>query len=427
MPKIQAFRGIRYNTDVINMTNALCPPYDAISASQVEQYYKKAPYNAIRLVLGKQFPADSKTDNRYTRAHEFFKQWRKQAILIEDQTPAFYYHEHGYSLGDKTAVRRGIIAAVHLDDGPRAEIMPHENTHKGPKIDRLRLMNEIPANLSCVFGVYADKDKLIETQIRPTEAAPLWEIVAPDGYQRLWRIDNPARIKRITTMMRDKKILIADGHHRYETAKTYRDRQRALTGLTDGRQPFDYCMFYLCNMEEGLTLLPTHRIVRDSMGIGLVDIEYRVKDIFSMHPYDNRKAFLEALRKGGRGHIGLRVSGIPRYYLLDLIDTEALDRYLPADTPPQLRRLDVMILHACILEPILGIDPSMNAKRIEFNGNAIEALEMVEKEKADIAFLLNPSTIQEVMEIAEAGVRMPQKSTFFYPKIPTGLVFNPLA
>lgn len=423
MPKVRAFQGIRYNKDLVNIASALCPPYDVITPAQVEQLYKKAPYNAIRLVLGKQFPKDTKTDNRYSRARDFFKQWRKEAVLIKDEKPGLYVHEHVYTLGDKTVTRRGIIASVGLDEGEKSDILPHEDTHKGPKIDRLRLLNEVATNLSCVFGIYTDKEKLFENQIRPALSEPLWEIATPEGQQRFWKIESPKLIKLFTNLMNDKQILIADGHHRYETSKTYRDRQRALTGKTDGNQPFDYTMMYLCNMEEGLTICPTHRVVLDGMGVGLVDIEYRIKDLFNMHPYDNRKVFLEALRKGGKGRIGLRVNGIPRYYLLELIDPDSLERFLPTDVHPVLKRLDVVILHACILEPILGIDASMTAKRVAFTSNAGEALEMVEKEKADIAFLLNPSSMQEIMEIAQAGVRMPQKSTYFYPKIPTGLVF----
>lgn len=423
MPKVKAFQGIRYNKDTVNIASALCPPYDVIAPSQVESFYKKAPYNAIRLILGKQLPKDTKTDNRYTRARDFLKQWRKEAMLVKDEKPSIYVHEQVYTVGDKTLTRRGVIAAVCLDDDDKPDILPHECTHKGPKIDRLRLLNEVATSLSCIFGVYSDLDKLVENQIKPALGEPLWEISTPEGQQRFWRIETPKLIKQFTNLMADRTILIADGHHRYETYKTYRDRQRALTGKQDGKQPFDYTMIYLCNMEEGLTICPTHRVILDGMGVGLVDIEYRIKDLFNMHPYDNRKSFLEALRKGGKGHIGLRVGGIPRYYLLELIDPDALERYLPGDMPAPLKRLDVVILHACILEPIFGIDAGMSAKRITFASNAGEALEMVEKEKADIAFLLNPSSVQEIMEIAQAGMRMPQKSTYFYPKIPTGLVF----
>ncbi|MEN6472597.1 MAG: DUF1015 domain-containing protein [Syntrophaceae bacterium] len=426
MPKVKAFQGIRYNKDVVNIAAALCPPYDVIAPPQVEPFYKKAPYNAIRLVLGKQFPKDTKTDNRYTRARDFLKQWRKEAILIKDEKPSLYVHEQIYTVGDKTVTRRGIVASVCLDDGDDSDILPHEYTHKGPKIDRLRLLNEVATSLSCIFGIYSDKDRLVENQIKPVLGEPLWEISTPEGQQRFWKIDSPKLIKQFTNLMIDKTILIADGHHRYETYKTYRDRQRALTGKMDGKQPFDYTMMYLCNMEEGLTICPTHRVVLDGMGVGLVDIEYRIKDLFNMHPYDNRKAFLEAMRKGGKGRIGLRVGGIPRYYLLELIEPDALDKFLPGDMPTPLKRLDVVILHACILEPIFGIDAGLSAKRITFTSNAGEALEMVEKDKADIAFLLNPSSVQEIMEIAQAGVRMPQKSTYFYPKIPTGLVFMAL-
>jgi uncharacterized protein (DUF1015 family) len=426
MPKIKAFKGIRYNTTTVGIAAAICPPYDVIKASQVDAYYNKSPYNSIRLVLGQQFPKDTKTDNRYTRAKDFYHGWKNKGILIQDQKPAIYYHEQTYTMGDKSLTRKGIIAALKMDENDNYEIMPHEYTHKSPKIDRLRLMMEVKANLSCVFGIYSDKNKLIDTEIKPLLKDMLWDLTINEGTQKLWKIESPQLIKKIAGILSDKKILIADGHHRYDTARTYRDRMRASTGKIDGNQPFDYALFYLSNSEDGVSILPTHRVIVDSMGVGLVDIEHRVKELFRILPFDNRKTFLDSLKKNGKGYMGLRVKGIPRYYLLELSDIKALDRLMPDDSHPLLKTLDVNILHTCIIEPIVGIDYSMTAKRIEFISNASEALEMVEKEIADIVFLLNPSTIQDITAIAEAGLRMPQKSTFFYPKIPTGLVFYPL-
>jgi len=226
--------------------------------------------------------------------------------------------------------------------------------------------------------------------------------------------------------MASRKILIADGHHRYETARTYRDRMRAATGKADGNQSFDYIQMYLTNKDEGITILPTHRVVPDSMGVGLVDLEYRIKEIFNMIPYDNRKAFLSALNKGGRGTLGLFVKGIPRYYLLELCEDASPDAFLPNSLHPLLKELDVTLLHECILEPILGISPAVSGSRLVYTSSAEAALNMVTKEKADIAFLLNPSSVDDILKIAETGLKMPQESTTFHPKIPTGLVFHSL-
>jgi uncharacterized protein (DUF1015 family) len=426
MPKIKAFKGIRYNTETVGISSALCPPYDVIAPSQIDAYYNKSPYNSIRLVLGQQFPKDTKTDNRYTRAREIYHGWKNKGILIHDEKPSLYYHEHTYTLGDKTLTRKGIIAAVKIDENDNFEIMPHEYTHKGPKIDRLRLMMEVKANLSCILGIYSDKNRLVDGGIKPLLKDMLWDFTTSEGTQKLWKIDSPQQIKKISGFLSDKRVLIADGHHRYDTARIYRDRMRASTGKADGNQPFDYALFYLSNSEEGLSILPIHRVIVDSMGVGLVDIEHRVKELFRILPFDNRKVFLDSLKKNGKGYMGLRVKGIPRYYLLELSEVKALDRLMSDDNHPLLKTLDVNILHTCIIEPIIGIDYSMTARRIEFISNASDALEMVEKEKSDIVFLLNPSTIQDITAIAEAGLRMPQKSTFFYPKISTGLVFYPL-
>jgi uncharacterized protein (DUF1015 family) len=426
MPKIRSFKGIRYNPGLVDLGLAICPPYDVIGLQEIDDYYNRSPYNSVRLVLGKQLPKDSKENNCYTRARDFFEQWLDDKILIEDDCPCLYYHEHTYTLGDNAFTRKGVIASVRLDEGDKKSIRPHEYTQKGPKLDRLRLMNEVRTNFSSVFGIYSDPKKVIETKIRPNLSSPQVEFDSQKDYHRLWKIDDEDMIEQITKMMRYKKILIADGHHRYETAKIYRDRMRAATGNKDGNQSFDYIQMSLTNKNEGIKILPIHRVITDSMGVGLVDLEYRIKELFNMIPHDNKKTFLAAMAMGGRGTIGLFVKGIPRYYLLELSQGADIDRYISSHTHPLLKGLDVNVLHECVLEPVLGIIPALAGKRILYTSNAEEALCMVSEEKADICFLLNPNTIDEIMEIAEAGLRMPQKSTYFYPKTPTGLVFHSL-
>ncbi|HVN70671.1 MAG TPA: DUF1015 domain-containing protein [Desulfomonilia bacterium] len=426
MPKIRSFRGIRYNPERVDIAHAVCPPYDIIPPHQVEEYYNKSSNNAVRLVLGKQFPKDNKDNNRYTRARDLFKQWIKEEILIQDKNPAIYYHEQTFTIGDKALTRRGFIASVRLDEDDKKSIRPHEHTVKSPKLDRLRLMSEVRTNFSSVLGVYSDPKKTIETQIKAKLGSPQIDFSTKDETHKLWIIDDSATIEKISKMMNNKKILIADGQHRYETAKIYRDRMKAATSKTDGNQNFDYIQMYLVNIDEGIKILPLHRVITDSMGVGLVDLEYRIKEIFNMAPYDNRKTFLAALNKSGKGSIGLYVKGIPRFYLLQLSNDAEIEKYLPSGIHPLLKKQDVTILHECIIEPILGIGTNMENKRVMFTSKAEEALDMVAKEEADIAFLLNPPTIEDVMEIAETGLRMPHNSTFFYPKTPTGLVFHTL-
>jgi uncharacterized protein (DUF1015 family) len=426
MPKIQSFNGIRYNPQKVDLSKVICPPYDAISQQEADEYHSLSPYNAIRLVLGKQMPKDTKTDNRYTKARDFFQQWQKEKILTQEGKPSLYYHEHIYSLGDHTYTRRGIIASVQLDDGEKKNIRPHEYTQKGPKLDRLRLMNEVRMNFSSVFGIYSDAKRVVETKIRPMLAGPDMEFDVNRESHRLWIIDDEKIIEQITKLMHNKKILIADGHHRYETARTYRDRMRATTGKSDGNQSFDYVQMYLTNKDEKLTILPVHRVIPDSMGVGLVDLEYRIKEIFNMVPYDNRKSFLNAMAKGGSGTLGLFVKGIPRYYLLSLTEDTDLNNLSSNPIHPLLKKLDVVLLHESVLEPILGISHTTGAARLLYTSSADSALNMVAKEKADIAFLLNPSRIEDILEIADAGLKLPQESAYFHPRVPTGLVFHSL-
>jgi len=426
MPKIRPFKGIRYNPERVKMENVICPPYDVITPEKSDELHSKDPYNAIRLILGKQHPRDSKTNNRYTRARDLWIRWQREGILIKDPSPSIYYHEHSYTIGERAYTRSGIVVTVRLSEGEEKDILPHENTYKGPKLDRLRLLTEVKANLSSIFGIYSDPSRMATSQVKPTLEKPQMDFSISGESHRLWVIDSPEIIDMVSSMVIDKTILIADGHHRYETAKTYRDRMRAVTGKKDGLQPFDYVMMYLANIDEELSIMPTHRVIVDSMGIGLVDFEYRIKELFNMIPYDNKTTFLNMLKKGGKGHFGLLVSGIPRYYLLKPIDENAIDKFIPQSIHPLLRKLDVTILHECIIEPILGIDNLISQGRIMYTSLAEEAINMVEKGKADAAFLVNPSSIQEIIEVAKQGLKMPHKSTYFYPKIPTGLVFNPL-
>ncbi|OPZ60016.1 MAG: hypothetical protein BWY87_00706 [Deltaproteobacteria bacterium ADurb.Bin510] len=424
MPTIRAFKGLRYNPELSDLDRTLCPPYDVIDPDQAEALKASSPHNCIHLEFPQPSPRDTKTANRYTRAGDTLKSWLAGGVLIEEAVPALYYHEHSYRQGDRELQRYGLIAAVKLDeDGPRA-ILPHEATHKAPKRDRLQLLNSLKLNTSCIFGAYSDKDRLLALAIRPRLGEPVLNIAAGGERHRLWAITDKDQIAEIVTLFENRPVLIADGHHRYETARIYRDHQRAATGRDDGDQPFDYALMYLCNLEEGLRILPTHRVVRDSMGVGLVDLEYRIKELFNMHPYDNRRAFLKALEEGGAGKIGLYVGGIERYYLLEALPDADLDRYMPAGLAPELRRLDLTVLHSCILEPILGIDETNADKRLTYVSDTSLALDLIEQAESGIVFLLNPNTVAEVMAIAAAGLKMPQKSTYFYPKVPSGLCFH---
>ena len=426
MPRVLPFRGIRYNPEKVDLGTVVCPPYDAVGFQEVDDFYALSPYNAIRLVLGRQMPKDTKENNRYTRARDFIRQWRKEEVLIQEQESALYYHEHTYSLGEHTRTRRGIIASVRLDDGDKKNIRSYEYTNKAPKLDRLRLMNEVRMNLSSVFGVYSDAKKTVETKIRPLLGEPFLEFDSHRETHRIWIIRDKVLIEQFTRLMQNKKILIADGQHRYETARMYRDRMRASTGISTGNQGFDYIQMYLVNKEEGLTVLPVHQVVLDSMGVGLVDLEYRIKEVFNMIPYDNRKVFLSALSKGGQGHLGLFVKGIPRYYLLEIARDADFDRFLPGHVHSLLKHVAVSLLHESILQPVLGISHADAGTRILYTASAEEALNRVSKEKADIAFLLNPVKVEDIVEIAEAGISLPQNSVSFHPKVPSGLVFHPL-
>jgi uncharacterized protein (DUF1015 family) len=431
MAEVLPFRAVHYNPDMISrLDTVVTQPYDKISPEMQARYYDLAPHNLVRIIRGRQLPGDGPQENVYLRAARHFRQWVDERIVVSEVEPALYPYHQEYCLPGRAAAtleRRGFIALLRLEDYSARVVHRHEETLSGPKADRLELMKATRAHFGQIFMLYSDPEGSIEAALEPHRRDPVWQQVE-DEYgtlHSLWRVTDPITIEQVAEAMIDRHLVIADGHHRYETALGYRDLCRA-GSASDERA--EYVMVTLVRMESpGLTILPTHRVVHGLPGFDWHQFVAGARSLFDWEDVPSLvgdwRRFVEYLAESGveRPALGL-YAGSARLALLRLSKNTDLARLLP-DLPPSLRRLDVVILHRLLLQGVLGI--SQQAVREERNLRYVRelgaAITEVDQSTAQLCFLMNPTPIAAVRENAFAGIPMPQKSTDFYPKLLSGL------
>ena len=437
MAEIFPFRAIRYDARRVALANALTQPYDKITPEMQERYYAASPFNLISIEKGKALAGDSAAENVYTRAAKNFEEWLAEGILIRDSEPAIYAYFQDYNLPgtNHRLERRGFIALGRLADYEEGVVFRHEHTLTGPKADRLELLRHTRAQTGQLFMLYDDPARRIDALLEDAAKQPPTAEVRDefDVVHRLWAICEPAKIQRITAAMNDKKLIIADGHHRYETALTYRNECRAKSGHVDSDAPYEKAMWTCFNTrQDGLTILPTHRVVRNLAGFSIEKFLEAASEYFNWYAYpfaaagereENFAEFRHDLQRRGRaGHCIGVYAGNHAFYLLVLRNSAELERLLP-DISPAQRQLDVVLLHRLLLHKCLGITAAEVASgaNITYEREIEAAIGAVDEGAAQIAFLLNPVRVAQVTEIAMAGDVMPQKSTDFYPKLLSGL------
>ncbi|MCD6295775.1 MAG: DUF1015 domain-containing protein [Deltaproteobacteria bacterium] len=440
MAIIAPFKGLTYNYYARQDFEAIvAPPYDVISEEEREVYYQKDPYNVIRLILAKKKIGDSDWDNRYTRAADCFKRWESSGILLPSDRPSIYLNSLTYDPGngDPLRTRWGIIALVRIEDEDARVILPHERTFSAHRDDRLKLMRACSAQLSQIFGLYEESDNtVIEGARKVADFPPEIAFDFEDGTShRIWVIQNPRVFKNIADVMRNKSIFIADGHHRYETARNYRNIMRARHGHKSLKRSYEYVMMYLSNMsDEGLTILPSHRLVKEVPDIEPGTLLERVGKWFGItsFPFKGNDISKECadlkqkLKEAGRQDtvIAFYHTKSDQCYLLSL--KPGARGQLGDDLHASLKKLDVLVLSRFILQKGIGLTKQDldNDEIIHYQSNMTTAVSQVRSGDYQMAFLLNPTKIEHVQEIANNSLVMPRKSTYFYPKILTGLVFN---
>jgi uncharacterized protein (DUF1015 family) len=396
----------------------MAPPYDIVSPELKEELYNKSPYNIIRVDFGKDDDGDNEHRNRYSRASQFLSDWLREEVLLHDPEPSFYCYEISYEICGENKKVRGFLGAVRIEELGTGKVHPHEMTYSKPKSDRLNILRHCNANTSPIFSLYSSREKLASSILDDTSDKPPYiEASDKDGFtHRLWKISISTSTETIREEMSDKDIYIADGHHRYETALAFKKEMEDKVMESTGKEPFNYVLMFLSNMEEeGLTLLPTHRIIEINSDIKIKDSLRKFFDIqkVSMEGADEkqlRAKMLEIMRS--RDHtFGMLLTNSNNYYTLTYNSSN-----LDLNLPESLKRLDVSILHKLIFEKLLNVD------HFEYEMDPDIAVERSRKGSFEAVFFLNPTRIQDVKEVALAGHRMPPKSTYFYPKLLTGMV-----
>ncbi len=411
MAEIAAFKGVRYDQAVVGeLDKVVSPPYDIISPEDRVYYHELHPANFVRLVLGEERESDSDTDNRFTRARGYLDEWLASAAMKQDLEPAIYVYRQLYERDGRTLAILGLTCAVKLHDYADGVILPHENTLAKPKSQLIQLMRQVQANLDSVYGLYADPDGVIDALMdRAMAAEPVSDAHDKDGVRhQLWAVTDPAEIAAAVDFMRDKPIAIADGHHRYETALAYKAENPAA----------DWLMMTIANVhQKDMTIFPTHRVVAGLDEATLEQLEGALGDMFDIAPSTAESLLDDMARLGA---IGLYRRG----RALTLKPKPAAYAALPGSEAS--RKLEVNVLHKLILAPILGIDDEKlrNQTHIIYTRDASEATRLVDSGERQLAFLVNPIEVKAVLDIAEAGERMPQKATYFYPKLLSGLVLR---
>jgi len=439
MATVKPFKGIRYNTDKLNISKVVTPPYDVISEEEQDAYYACDPYNIIRLILGKHLKGDDQTKNRYSRALECYTTWQDDDYLFRDDQPALYLSSMDFSIENKQFKRYGLIALVKLENFETGVVKPHEKTFSNVKSERLKLMIACQANFSPIFSLFPDNDRsVLDTLLHSVDNQPPELAFDDDKNQshKLWRILNPDVHAKIEEAMSDKPIFIADGHHRYETALQYLSYLEQKQGKLPENHPARYIMMYLASMDDpGLVIRPAHRQITTVPEKHLQTFINKVTQYFDVKtlPFDTNSRsdvlaqFINELTEGKDLHrLGTYYKNHSAFILLTLkpgiMNNER-------EIPSALRDLDVTLLTQIIFERILEMDQKSldDENQITYTTSIEQAINKVDQGKCDMVMLLNPTRIDQVEAVANAGLTMPRKSTYFYPKVITGLVINDLA
>ena len=426
MVMLRPFRALRYDpARVGDLSAVVAPPYDVITEAYRNALHERSPYNVIHLIL-------NRAADPYAKAAELLAAWRSDGVLMRERQPALCYYVENFKLpGGATRQREGIIGIVRLERFDTGHIRPHERTFARAKEDRMRLLRACHTNLSPIFGLFADKAEALDP-LRTAAAQRPADLDLHDDSgvrHRFWLLTESGVIAATATALADESVVIADGHHRYETALAYRDHCRA-AGATDPDAPHNFILMYLTSMSHpGLVILPTHRVLSGIAAFDPADLLSKLRRHFRLTPFARtaRAEFWNSLRQQPQhGRFGIAIAGSDQLIVATLDDAAVIDTYA-ARMAPTVRHLDVTVLDTVILRGLIGIDCTAAGQegKLTYTHDDATALTAVER-GAQAAFLMNPPRIEDVQAVCLAGETMPEKSTYFFPKLLTGLVFHPL-
>ena len=450
MAIVSPFRAWRYDPERVPVQQVVTQPYDKITPAMQQSYYQASPYNLVRIILGKRLPDDDDSENVYTRAAASFQSWRQTSVLRRDPEPSIYRYSQTFKIpgSQARAERRAFIALGRIEPYHASVVFRHEQTLAKPKADRLDLLRATQAHFGQIFMLYSGAGKVdalldsARTPDIPTDTAPHIKVTDEfDVTHRVWRISDASVIASVREQMRDKKLIIADGHHRYETALTYRNERQAAAETGSGiPTPYDWVMMTFVDMDcpdtdrpdtdqPGLVILPTHRLVFGLPSFSAAQLQADARKFFSVEDVD---AGVDAARATAilqqAGHAGTALLAVTAERAFLLHSPKAIGTRLFGKLSLRQQALDVVQLHKCLLEGVLKISEEAirNQESVSYCREAADALSQVHSGKAQAAFLMNPARVEQVRDIAFAGEVLPQKSTDFYPKLLSGLTIYAL-
>ena len=431
MVMVVPFCGVRYNADKVGVLDSVfAPPYDVISPQEQNELYEKNPYNVIRLILSK-----DEGDKKYIEAAGTFRRWIYEGVLIQDREPCIYPYYQEFKENGKLVTRKGIIAAVKLEDFSSKKIIPHERTFAAPKLDRLKLTSACRANLSPVFAIYSDPEGVVEKAIEERlTKKPIVKAVSGDGVKNyLWRTSDSDLLSQIKSMMLDRVLLMADGHHRYETALEYRNIQRKRFNAVSEDKDYEYVMMYLSRVEgEGLVIKPTHRVVKNLGSLDIEDFLEKLKNKFKVKVVSG--AVLPEPQFGSGGNKQFALDGNKKLpfnegvsalnhqeFAIVTKDSDFIFKFSSKEPiSVHYKNLGVMVLHGGVFGEIINEEEA----EILYTKSVEEVVRLVRTGDYKIGFILPPLRAKDLYEVALSGEKMPHKTTYFYPKLLSGLVFH---
>lgn len=430
MAHIIPFRGYRYNPAVVgNVSDVVTPPYDRVYPDVQQACYQRSPHNIVRIIKGLPEAADSDGSNVYTRAAESLDKWIAEQVLVRDTEPAFYAYHQTYSFEGEKLTRKGVIALGKLEPD---KVHAHEKTLKGPKADRLKLMQATEANFGHIFMLYDDPARTTEKALQALveNDTPLINVVDSDeNTHQVWRITDTAVIATIQAALDDKDLYIADGHHRYETAVTFMSECEENGWKSSSPESFGVRMMTLFNVAEpGMSIRPIHRLVHGVEGFDAEGFLAAAAEHFNVEKHDTVDAMVAATRNGRDQHTVGCVFG-DFIVTLTLKDVAIMNELIESDRSKDYKQLDVTVLHTAILDRLLGIDAKAleEQSNVTYTVDADHGVAMVKSGEEQLFFYLNATSPEEVVRVADHDEKMPQKSTDFYPKLLTGLVLTKMA
>jgi uncharacterized protein (DUF1015 family) len=437
MAVVVPFRGVLYNNDIIgNLSDVVAPPYDVISPLEQEGFYQQHPNNVIRLILGKPKDGDTGQHDIHSRSAGYFNQWMENKTLIQDPDPAFYLTSVSFEVESQTVTRYGVIGNVRLETFDKGIVLPHERTFSKVKSERLRLMQLCHSNFSPIFGLYADGNGILaQLKKRADIQSPDMDIIDGKGLRhKLWRIIDPETQSHVSSSLEGQAIYIADGHHRYETALNYRQWVKENTPNFDENHPSNFVMMSLSSLNDpGMVIFPAHRLIKETPVDDIEKLLEKAASYFDIRIFTGNDDMNSALKEfdrtmasqSGRNVIGLYTQQKSALFVMVLKEGVMARKY-SKEMHEALLDLDVSVLTRLLMMDLLGFDQARldDATKIGYATTSKAAVTAVQNGEADMAFILNPTKIEQVQRVAQEGLIMPRKSTYFYPKVISGQVFN---